>query len=111
MVTYLLYALSALFLGVGIYIASRAIFLLRDTRVKKRQIQETKWQLQRALEQVESTDPDNIIAGLQTLSMLNDPDIRVKAIRRLNELTQYEDPRVARQAEATINKVSPLHDH
>ena len=61
-------------------------------------------QLERALQQIHSHDEDEILAGLQTMSVLNDP-IRLEGLSRLVELAHNANPLIARQATATVEKI------
>jgi hypothetical protein len=63
-------------------------------------------QLERALALIESSNEDEILAGLQILSVMDKPEIQVKAFRRLYELTKHPQPNISRQAEVTIEMIS-----
>lgn len=115
-----LFALSGVFLCVAAFLAFQAVRTWRELRAnnseiakkyqnlrkKRKEVSEAMRQLERALAQLETGTEDQILAGLQTLSVLNNPALRVKAIGRLTELAQSDNPLIARQAGVTIKRLS-----
>lgn len=119
---------SLIFVGLALYLLIGAIYTRREVKKniaaeRKKTVapiggdahtqEQTKavWiqtQLERALALIESSDENEILAGLQILSVMNEPTIHVQAFHRLFELTTHDDPRVAKQAEVTIERISQL---
>jgi hypothetical protein len=92
--------------GFIVLLMIRGIMRIRlKTAKTHEEIENTLIQLRRALRQVISEEEEEILAGLQTLSVLNDP-LRLKALPRLVELTNSENRRIAKQARATIERIS-----
>jgi hypothetical protein len=96
--------LILLFLGVYIVLASRRPY--REAKLRQKKIDWALSQLERALEQTESDDDKEVLAGLQTLSVMNIPEVRPKVFQRLNELTKSKNTIVAMCAEAAIMNLS-----
>jgi hypothetical protein len=65
-------------------------------------------ELRQALDKINSTNHDQILSGLQTLAILRDPELQIKALSRLTELITDDDPIIATQAKATIEKMAPM---
>jgi hypothetical protein len=59
---------------------------------------------ERALEQINSTDRETIVAGCQTLAYIESP-LRLRAVPRLFQLTKSEDERVAQEARRTLEEI------
>jgi biopolymer transport protein ExbB/TolQ len=101
-----------------IYVAASVVFLLavvlaytayRVRRETNRKREDVKWllqQLERALADIQTNDVDKVLSGLQTLTYLNDPAARLKALPRLAELAQHPNHLIARQAKVTMEKLS-----
>jgi hypothetical protein len=116
---------SLVLLLLALYLFTEAIFTRRRVRKSVEAIKESMaankprrltpeqikdvWiqaELERALALIESSDEDEILAGLQILSVMDKPEIQIQAFQRVYELTKHPQPNVARQAEATIEKIS-----
>lgn len=92
-------------LALSIYLSVSILRLRRAAKSKYEEVHWIKLQLERALRQLESAEEDQILVGLQTLSVLNDPLIRIRAQHRLAELSKSPNPVVARQSLALIDKL------
>lgn len=106
----LLYLLGGIFVAGTVWLA-RATF--RERRQAQANYEKIQWilkQLERALEQIESDDEDEILAGLQVIVALPEPEIRLRALSRLNELAQSSNPRVSHCATVAINKLISTPD-
>ena len=106
MIEYLLFAGGLLFLCVGAYVVYASRRLYREARVKQRKIDWAVAQMERAFDQTHSNIPTEVLTGLQTLCVINLPEVRPKVIRRLGELSESQDPIIAKQAEAALLKFS-----
>lgn len=106
MVYILLYLGSAVILCVGAYSAYAAWRAYRETKAQHEKIRWAMEQMERAIKQIHSEEDDVILAGLQTLSILNMPEVRVKALGRLTELTRSPNEMIVKHAEANICKVT-----
>lgn len=106
MVEVLLYLVGAVILVVGAYTAYAAWHAYHEARAGQKKVQWAVGQLERAIDQINSNDDDVILAGLQTLSMLNMPEVRIKALGRLTELLRSSNPMIVKHAEANIRKVT-----
>lgn len=95
-----------IFIVIGILLAIGTIKRRRQAISNHENVAWLEDQLQRALRQIYSTNEDDILAGFQTLSMLNDPKSRLKALDRVSELMNDDsNPRIARQAEITYRRI------
>jgi len=66
-------------------------------------------ELERAVRLLDSPDDSQIIVGLQILSTINDPEIRLKALPRVADLVaDSKNPQVVDQARMVIHQVSLL---
>lgn len=106
MVYILLYLSGAVILCVGAYSAYAAWRTFRETNAQQKKIRWATEQMERAIRQIYSEDEDVILAGLQTLSMLNMPEVRIKALSRLTDLTRNSNEMIVKHAEANISKVT-----
>ncbi len=95
-------------LGISIWLAIAATRLYNTAKSTQKKIDWAHQQLQIAMDQIESNDDAQILAGLQTLSNLNLPEVRIKAIHTLTELKRNPNPRIAMQAEATLGEISSM---
>lgn len=87
-----------------------AMASLRTYRKTKRNCEAIIWishQLERAFKQIGSENEDDILAGLQTIVMLKSSEIQFKALPRLNELTQSDNPVIASHAKIALQKLLP----
>lgn len=106
MIYVLLYLGGTIILLMGIYYLLNTFHAYREAMAKQKKLQWAVEQMERAIDQINSHDQDVIIAGLQTLSMLNVPDLRLRALPRLKELTQNSNELIARHAQANMSKVA-----
>lgn len=106
MIYVLLYLGGTIILLIGIYYLLNTFRAYREAMAKQKKLQWAVEQMERAIDQINSHDQDIIIAGLQTLSMLNVPDLRLRALPRLKELTQNSNELIARHAQANMSKVA-----
>lgn len=108
MVERFLYVFSfiLIFIFVGLLLAA-----LRTFFATKRDRDKIEWvynQLKRAFTLIEKDDDDSIMAGLQIIISLSDPNVKFEALRRLNDLTHRPNPRIRSYArEAILKLVSP----
>lgn len=101
----LLFLLGGLFSGAGVCLIWAALRTRRQARENFEKIEWALEQLERALGQIQSEDEDEILAGLQVLATLNDPGVRFKALPRLSELAQSDNPHISRYARVAIAKL------
>jgi hypothetical protein len=101
-----IYAVTLLFLCLGAYIAYVTYRVRQEVRAKQEALNWIYEQLDRALDLIDSKDPDEICVGLQMISTLNDPVVRLKALNRLVELSRHENRCVAEQAGVALEKAS-----
>jgi biopolymer transport protein ExbB/TolQ len=106
MIRILLYLGGVLIFGVTVFNLYKAWYAYREAKAKQKKIEWAVAQADRAIEQINSDADDIIIAGLQTLSMLNVPEARLKALRRLSELTHSSNQLIVTHADANIEKVT-----
>lgn len=106
MVYILLYLAGAVILCVGAYSAYAAWRAYHETKAQQEKIRWATEQMERAIKQICSEDEGVILAGLQTLSMLNMPEVRIKALSRLTDLTRSPNDMIVKHAEANIVKVT-----
>lgn len=104
---YLIYTLTILVSCLGVVFAW---MIFRETR-KVREAQEDilciHAEMERAVELLDSHDDSQIIVGLQILSTMNEPEIRLKALPRIADLvTHSKNPQVVDQAQMVIHQVS-----
>ncbi|HEV7683066.1 MAG TPA: hypothetical protein VGO68_13135 [Pyrinomonadaceae bacterium] len=107
----LLYIGGVLIFSIGGYITFAAWRAYREAHTHQEKIQWAIGQMERAMDQINSPDDSIVLAGLQTLSMLNVPSFRLRALRRLKELTQHPNQVIAKNAEAIITKVTNFQEH
>jgi hypothetical protein len=93
-------------LGISVWLAIATIRLYSEAKSAQKKIDWARQQLRIAMEQIESDEEAQILAGLQTLSNLNLPEVRIKAMYRLNQLKQSDNRRIAMQAEAALGEIS-----
>jgi hypothetical protein len=94
-----------LFLLLGtIIVLLKTIQTLRQTAAKSRKIETNLSFIDGALKQIQSSEPGLIIAGLQTLSVLNHPR-RLKALPRVLELAHSEDQKIASAAKVALTEM------
>jgi hypothetical protein len=106
---FLIYTLTILVSCLGIVFAW---MIFRETR-KVKEAQEDilciQAQLERAVKLLDSPDDSQIIVGLQILSTMNDPEIRLSALPRIADLVAHSNnPQVVDQAQMVIHQVSLL---
>ena len=93
------------FLGaVAICLAALLVRHVLDARHKRSQVKWLRQQVDRALQLLESVNRDDVITGLQTLSVLNDPIVRMLARGLITKLINNEDEEIAAQARATLRR-------
>lgn len=102
----LLYIGGTIILFIGIYYVLNTFSAYKEAMSNQRKVQWAVEQMERAIDQINSNNDDVIIAGLQTLSMLNLPNLRLRALPRIKELTHNSNEIIARHAEANLNKVT-----
>jgi len=102
----ILYIVGSIVLLFSLVLVLVAIRLQREARRNQGDIEWLQVQLKRALTQINSNNPDEILAGLQTISVLNDPAARLQALSRLSALLASANESVAEQAKATVEKIS-----
>jgi hypothetical protein len=97
-----IYAVTLAFSCLGVVIIYWAIRARKRALAEQEKIHWVLDQANRALDMIKDEDPSNILVGLQMLSAYDIPSIRVKAIPRLIELTQYTNKQVAQLAKHVI---------
>lgn len=100
---YLAVAFDVALVGLGIGLLGVLIRRRRGALKSSRDIQYLEQQLDRALEQINSSDEDDILAGCQTLTIFNDTRSRIKALKRVRALMGNQNALVARQAGMTYS--------
>ena len=103
---------EAWLIGLEALIGCVAVILLlvmlrkrRDAIRGRKNVMWLQGQMERALRQIVSSDEDEILAGCQTLAILNDRRARLNALLRITELTKHPNPRIAKQAAATYERI------
>lgn len=101
-----------IFWGANVLLAVLAfcflVLVLGRWRKTREEVERIRWlegELERALQQIESTEEDEILAGCQTLAMINDPRVRARALDRIRELMNNANHRIAKQASFTYEKI------
>jgi hypothetical protein len=98
----LTYLGAILFFGFGILVLYLS-FLARKRAVAERaKINRLFESAKRALLLIESEKPDEILVGLQLLSVYDIASIRIKAIPRLIQLTDHDNKQIAELAKHII---------
>jgi len=105
MIENLLYLGSGFLLSVCLFLAFAALRTYRSAKQDREKIEWVYNQIKRALAQIESEDENEILAGLQTIAMLSEPTIRFKALSRLTELAQSDNPLIKNYAKVAIQKL------
>ena len=103
---WLIIVTTVLLICLGVYIVFVTYRVRQAVRKKQEALNWVYEQLDRALKMIESKNPDEICVGLQMISTLNDPVVRLKAMSRLAELRNHENRAVAEQAGVTLEKLS-----
>jgi hypothetical protein len=103
----LLYVSSIALTSIFTLIAIASLRAYRRARTNCEAIIWISSQLERAIEQIESENEDDILAGLQTLVTLKSSEIQLKALPRLNELAQSNNPVIASHAKIALKKLLP----
>lgn len=104
--TLLLYLGGTVILLIGIYYVLNTYRAYREAIANQRKIQWAVVQMERAIDQINTSNDDVIMAGLQTLSILNVPNLRLRALPRLKELTNNSNENIAKHAEANLKKLT-----
>ena len=100
------YAATVFILCLGAVLTYMIFRERRKVREKQQEITSIHQELKRAVQLLDSPNENQIIVGLQILSTMNDPDIRLKALPKVTELTHSDNPHVVEQARLTIEKLS-----
>lgn len=98
--------LSALLLVASVLIFLLAIRVGRDTKKARELLKNARDEISDALNKINSSDPDQIQSGLQILAVLRDADLQMQILPRLTQLAMNDDPRIAAQAKATVEKMT-----
>src|SRR5438067_899699 len=98
--------ISATLLIISAALLILAIKVGRDARKTRELVHNARSELSNALDKIYSTDPDQIRSGLQILAVLRDKDLQIKVLPRLTQLVVHDNPRVAAQAKATVEKMT-----
>jgi hypothetical protein len=104
----LLYITCVLLAVVAVCLAVLILRLRRDVREKHAQLEWIQEALERCLKQLESSDESEILAAIQTLSVLNEPLVRRRAFIRLTQLTDSNNRAIASQARHLIASISKV---
>lgn len=91
-------------------LVAAALFLasarsLRRILIRTRQLERIEAELGRALRQLDSVDPADILVGLHTIAMIRDVEVGVVAIPKLKHLAETGNAQIARQARVTAQRV------
>jgi len=100
------YSASILMLAMLSYIFFKSWRTYQDAKAKQVKIDWAIEQLRRALDQTQMQSDSDIIAGIQCLSTLSLPEIRVTVLSRLTELTESDNQTIAKHAEWAIARLS-----
>jgi len=101
-----MYGGGLILLGLVIYIVFASRRTYKEAKSRQIKIDWALTQLERALEQTTSKEETQVLAGIQCLSTLNIAEIRFQALRRLDDLTEHEDPLIAKYAESAMVRLS-----
>ncbi|HWT00831.1 MAG TPA: hypothetical protein VN256_11345 [Pyrinomonadaceae bacterium] len=102
----LMYVATALIICLGIFLIYLIFRERRKVREQQQEIASIYEELARAVELLDSPTESEVIVGLQILSTMNAPAIRLKALPKVTELTHDNNPRIAEQAQLAIEKLS-----
>jgi len=95
--------LFSLVIGVAaIILVIQALVSILRTRALAAEVRWLRKEVQRASTQLLSSDRNEILSGLQTIAKVNDPTVRLGAIRQIEGLTHSEDEEVAYQASLAL---------
>lgn len=100
-----LLVLSVIVLALALAIGAATVSRWRDARLKAAQVTWMHRELRRALQQLEATDSAEVLAGLQTLTMINDRVATEAALPKIEQLSRSDDRHVARQAAVALERV------
>ena len=104
------YAGTILVVGLIVLLVTLSVRTYHAAQADREKIEWALNELNRALSQIHSDDDNEVMAGLQTLSSFKDPAIQIKAFPRLTELTHSNEPHLAAQSKATIDRLSVSSD-
>ncbi len=104
MLNFVLYGALFIFVVLAVWYLTEILRFRREVKKKYKDIEWNLRQLHRALDLINSTDDDEIFAGLDILYALNHP-ARLRALPRLAELASSKDVRIARRARKVIEAI------
>ena len=102
----LLYITCVLLAAVAVYLAALILRLRRDVGEKHAQLEWIQETLERSLKQLESSDESAILTAIQTLSVVNEPLVRRRALVRLTQLTDSNNRAIASQARHLLASIT-----
>ncbi|HEV7746467.1 MAG TPA: hypothetical protein VGO56_15835 [Pyrinomonadaceae bacterium] len=106
---FLIYTLTILVLCLGLVFAWMIVRETRKVRESQEDILSIHTELERAVKLLDSPNDSQIIVGLQILSTMNEPEIRLKALPKIADLVAHsKNPKVVDQAQLVIHQVSLL---
>src|ERR1051326_8119664 len=103
----LIYGLTTVIFLLGIIIIYKIYVTRIDAHRKHYEITWVLRQLERALAQLNSNQDATVLAGLQTLCVLNDNAAKLYAIPRVAQLTHSTNATIAKEARQTLMRISP----
>lgn len=98
----IVYVVTLLFICLAIFILYMTWVTRKRAVAEQMKIRKVFDDAKRALELIESDDPNKILAGLQTLSIYDIPSIRMRAFPRLMQLRRHVNTQVGELAEHII---------
>jgi cob(I)alamin adenosyltransferase len=101
-----IYVLTSTLVLLGVFLAYQTYLVRKKASLKNHEIGWVLEQLDRAVGQLESANEEVVVAGLQAIAVLNDDETRRRALRKVSDLTQSPNPRIARAALFTLNRLS-----
>jgi|SRR5215472_13747066 len=96
---------SIVFLVTTMLLAVASIRLRRAAKKEYDQILWIRAQARRAIEQIKSENPDEIVTGLQNLRALRDPGVSFEAVCQLQDLIDSDNREISEQANATYKSL------
>jgi hypothetical protein len=97
-----IYVVTFLFFCLGIVIMYMAFLARKRAVAEQAKIHRVFDDAKRALNLIASESPDEILVGLQILSVYDIASVRIKAFPRLMQLTGHDNKQIAQLAEHVI---------
>jgi hypothetical protein len=96
---------AALVLLIAVWFVWSAARIYRNIRKTRDDLKWVHQQADRAVRQVNSTDRDSVLTGLQTLGALHVQNARLRVLNRVATLAKSDDDVVAKHASNTLEQM------